>query len=101
MPGFVYVQCAAMCGGYRALCPATYEQRTVANRVSANGLRIGDGGAFEKRQPTFVQMPNRITNVEFRTVSPTIANTMLMVRALFLVYFAFLLSIFLCQNENI
>ena len=27
--------------------------------------------------PTFAQMPNRITNVEFTTVSPTIANTML------------------------
>ena len=26
---------------------------------------------------TFAQMPNRITNVEFTTVSPTIANTML------------------------
>jgi hypothetical protein len=46
-------------------------------KLTANGLRIGDGGAFEKRQPTFVQMPNRITNVEFITVSPTIANTML------------------------
>jgi hypothetical protein len=30
--------------------------------------------------PTFAQMPNRITNVEFTTVSPTIANTMLAVR---------------------
>ena len=27
--------------------------------------------------PTFVQMPNRSTNVEFTTVSPTIAYTML------------------------
>jgi len=26
--------------------------------------------------PTFAQMPNRITNVEFTTVNPTIANTM-------------------------
>ncbi|MCB0511608.1 MAG: hypothetical protein KDC72_03610, partial [Bacteroidetes bacterium] len=31
---------------------------------------------------TFAQMPNRITNVEFITVSPTIANTMLAVRCL-------------------
>ena len=43
--------------------------------IATNGLRIGDGGAFEKRQP------NRNTNVEFTTVSPTIANTMLAVRA--------------------
>jgi len=30
---------------------------------------------------TFAQMLNRIINVEFATVSPTIANTMLCVRA--------------------
>ena len=30
--------------------------------------------------PTLAQMPNKITNVEFKTVSPTIANTMLAVR---------------------
>jgi len=30
--------------------------------------------------PTFAQMPDRITNVEFTTVSPTIANMMLAVR---------------------
>jgi len=29
--------------------------------------------------PIFAQMPDRITNVEFITVSPTIANTMLAV----------------------
>jgi hypothetical protein len=28
---------------------------------------------------TFAEMPNRISNVEFTTVSPTIANTMLAV----------------------
>lgn len=39
----------------------------------ANGLGIGDGEAFEKRQPTFTQIPNRNTNVEFTTVSSTIA----------------------------
>ena len=45
--------------------------------MSANGLRIGDGGAFGKLQPDIAQMPIRITNVEFTTVCPTIANTML------------------------
>ena len=38
--------------------------------MAVNGLRIGDGGAFGKRQPTFAQMLNRITNVEFTTVAP-------------------------------
>jgi len=28
-----------------------FDVSTVANRVTDNGLRIGDGGAFEKRQP--------------------------------------------------
>jgi|GEM_PF-7087261 len=42
-----------------------------------NGLRIGDGGAFENRQPNSCTMPNRSTNIEFTTVCPTIANTML------------------------
>jgi hypothetical protein len=36
-------------------------------------------GHLENVSPTFEQMPNRITNVEFTTVSPTIANTMLAV----------------------
>jgi hypothetical protein len=34
-------------------------------------------GHLKNVSPTFAQMPNRITNVEFTTVSPTIANTML------------------------
>jgi hypothetical protein len=34
-------------------------------------------GHLKNVSPTFVQMPNRITNVEFSTISPTIANTML------------------------
>ena len=60
-------------------------------KLTANGLRIGDGGAFEKRQPTFVQMPNRITNVEFVPkafgISPTIDNTMLAVSCFFILQF--------------
>jgi hypothetical protein len=34
-------------------------------------------GYFKFVSPTLAPMPNRITNVEFTTVSPTIANTML------------------------
>jgi hypothetical protein len=34
-------------------------------------------GHLKNVSPTFAQMPNRITNVEYTTVSPTIANTML------------------------
>jgi hypothetical protein len=37
-------------------------------------------GHLKNVSPTFVQMYNRITNVEFTAVSPTIANTMLAVR---------------------
>jgi len=40
-------------------------------------------GHLKNVSPTLVQMPNRITNVEFLTVSPTIANTMLCVRFYF------------------
>ena len=40
-------------------------------------------GHLKNVSPTFAQMPVRITNVELTTVSPTIANTMLAVRALF------------------
>ena len=38
-------------------------------------------GHLKNVSPIFAQMPNRNTNVEFTTVSPTIANTMLAVRA--------------------
>jgi hypothetical protein len=34
-------------------------------------------GHLKDVRPTFVQMHNRITNVEFSTISPDIANTML------------------------
>jgi hypothetical protein len=34
-------------------------------------------GHLKNVSSTFAQMLNRITNVEFTTVSPTIANTML------------------------
>jgi len=45
--------------------------------MAANGLRLGDGGALKNVSPTFVQMPNSSTNVEFTTVCPTIAKPML------------------------
>ena len=34
-------------------------------------------GHLKNVRPAFAQMPNRITNVEFTSVSPTIANTVL------------------------
>jgi hypothetical protein len=36
-------------------------------------------GHLKKISPTFAQMPNRSTNVEFTTVCPTIAKPMLAV----------------------
>ncbi len=53
--------------------------------MAHNGLRIGDGGAFGKRQPNICTNANRITNAEFTTVSPTIANTMLAAAFFFIV----------------
>jgi len=52
-------------------CPLTW-QATVHVLAMVGHLKNGS--------PTFVQMPNRSTNVEFTSVSPTIANTMLAVR---------------------
>ncbi len=40
-------------------------------------------GHLKNVSSTFAQMPDRSTNVEFTTVSPTIANTMLAVRLSF------------------
>jgi len=45
-------------------------------------------GHLKNVSPTFAQMPNRITNVEFTTVRPTIANTML-VAGVFVYPFSF------------
>jgi hypothetical protein len=42
-----------------------------------NGYVLAKVGHLKYVSPTFAQMPNRSTDVEFTTVSPTIANTML------------------------
>lgn len=42
-------------------------------------------GHLKHTGPKFAQMPDKNTNVEFTIVSPTIANTMLVVRAFTLV----------------
>jgi hypothetical protein len=53
----------------------------VFHGLTANGLGIEDGEAspryLKNVSATFAQMPNRITSVEFTTVSPTIANRMM------------------------
>jgi len=43
-------------------------------KIAANASRLGDDGAFEKRQPIFAQMPTRSTNVEFSAVCPLLPN---------------------------
>jgi hypothetical protein len=53
-------------------------------RFAANGYVLAMVGQLKNVSPTFVQMPDRSTNVEFTTVSPTIANTMLAVVPLFI-----------------
>jgi len=51
---------------------------------AANGYVLAMVGHLKNVSPTFAQMPNGIANVEFATISPTIANTML--AAAFIVY---------------
>ena len=53
--------------------------------ITDNGYVLAMVGHLKNVSPTFAQMPNRITNVEFTTVSPTIANTMLAVRCFLLI----------------
>jgi hypothetical protein len=48
-----------------------------ASPITANGYVLAMVGHLKNVSLTFVQMPYRNTNVEFTTVSPTIANTML------------------------
>jgi len=45
--------------------------------MTASGYVLAMVGHLKNVSSTFAQMLNRITNVEFTTVSPTIANTML------------------------
>jgi hypothetical protein len=45
--------------------------------MANNGYVLAMVGYLKNVSPTLAQMPHRITNVEFTTVSPTIANTML------------------------
>jgi hypothetical protein len=49
-------------------------------KLPHNGYVLAMVGHLKNVSSTLAQMPNRITNVEFTTVSPTIANTMLAVR---------------------
>ena len=51
----------------------------------ANGYVLAMVGHLKNVSRIFAQMHNRITNVEFATVSPTIANTMLAVRSFYFV----------------
>ena len=54
------------------------------DELATNGSVLAMVGHFKKVSQTFAEMPNRITNVAFRTVCPTIANTMLAVVLLLL-----------------
>jgi hypothetical protein len=49
----------------------------VLHKMAAYGYVLAMVGYLKNVSPTFAQMPNRIATVEFTTVSPTIANTML------------------------
>jgi len=55
----------------------------VRPKLAHNGYVLAMVGHLKNVSPTFAEMPIRITNVEFTTVSPTIANTMLVVVSYF------------------
>jgi hypothetical protein len=69
--------------------------------LTANGYVLAMVGHLKNVSPTFAQMPIRITNVEFTTVSPTIANTMLNQTPSFLVGSFLLIPIILCFTNQI
>jgi hypothetical protein len=52
--------------------------------MTANGWVLAMVGHLKNVSPTFAQKPDRNTNVEFTTVCPTIANTMLVAVLTFL-----------------
>lgn len=47
--------------------------------IAGNVYVLAMVGYLKNVSPNFAQKPNRITNVEFTTVCPTFANTMLAV----------------------
>jgi hypothetical protein len=55
----------------------------------ANGYVLAMVEHLKNVSPTFAQMPDRITNVDFIPVSPTIANTMLAVRVFVLLVISY------------
>jgi hypothetical protein len=60
-------------------------------------------GHLKNLNPTFAQIPNRIKNAEFTTVSPTVANTMLVTVFIVLLFIRLqecLSKILNCQKSN-
>ena len=55
----------------------------VSFELTYNGYVWAMVGHLKNVSPIFAQITNRSTNIEFTTVIPTIANTMLCVRLLF------------------
>jgi hypothetical protein len=55
--------------------------------VRLTGYVLAMVGHLKNVSPTFAQMPDRSTNVEFTTVCPTIANMMLAVRCIIIITF--------------
>jgi hypothetical protein len=67
----------------KALSNITFYYFFLVFLVATNGYVLAMVGHLKNVSPTFAQMPNRFTKVEFTTFSPTIANTMLWVCANF------------------
>ena len=66
--------------------------------LALNGYVLAMVGHLKNVSSIFAQMPNRITNVEFTTVSPTIANTMLATVHFFVSFFSVISC--LCNSQN-
>jgi hypothetical protein len=58
---------------------STYRTHRQFGDVGSTVYVLAMVGHLKNVCSTFAEMPNRISNVEFTTVSPTIANTMLAV----------------------
>jgi hypothetical protein len=67
----------ASCKGFH--CPLHFSRHPLRpfSAIVPNGYVLAMVGHLKNVSPTFAQMPNSSTNVEFIPVSPTIANTML------------------------
>jgi hypothetical protein len=71
--------------------------------MTANGYVLAMVGHLKNVSPTLAQLPNRIINFKFTTVSPTIANMMLAVVVMLsrVLFYYFLLSLVVLKTFHV